>query len=319
MVTRGAPSLGAADAERLLAGPAAAIPPLVLAAGPEEFLRDRLVASFRAGAAADASEFQRLEGDDLEAQTLAEALASVSLFADARRIWIREAAKLDKGAEETLLAWAAGSGEGVRVLVTTAREVADLKALQSLASRATVVALALSPAEARRWAERLVEEAGLKLPAGALEALVTRAPNLLAWSQEVAKLKLHAGPDGRLPASALDTLAASRGGASAERWAAAVLAGDGTRARVEAAALEAEGEGGTASIWAVAERALGALDPSPYGGFYRRSAPGPSMRPADARRVLDVVYRADRALKRGELRDAELRDFVEREIAASRG
>jgi hypothetical protein len=43
------------------------------------------------------------------------------------------------------------------------------------------------------------------------------------------------------------------------------------------------------------------------------------MRPVDARRALEVVYRADRALKRGELRDAELRDFVEREIAASRG
>ncbi|HET9940160.1 MAG TPA: hypothetical protein VFR25_03575, partial [Candidatus Eisenbacteria bacterium] len=81
-------------------------------------------------------------------------------------------------------------------------------------------------------------------------------------------------------------------------------------------ALEAEGEGGTTALWAVAERALYALDPSPYG--YRRSS-GPPMRPADARRALEVVYRADRALKQGELRDAELRDFVEREIAASRG
>jgi DNA polymerase III delta subunit len=204
----------------------------------------------------------------------------------------------------------------VRVLVTTARDVTDLKVLQSLASRATVVTLAPSPAEMRRWAERLVTEAGLKLPSGGLDPIAARSSNLLALSHEVEKLQLHAGPDGRLPATALETLAESRGGASVERWALAVLAGDVARARAEAAALETQGEGGTASIWAVAERALAALDPSPYG--YRRSS-GPPMRPAQARRALEVVYRADRALKRGELRDAELRDFVEREIAASRG
>jgi len=316
MVTRGALTLGVADAERLLAGGAATIPSLVLATGPEEFLRDRLVHAFRAGAAAESSEFQRLEGDDLSAATLAEALTSVSLFADTRRVWIREAAKLEKGAEETLMTWASGSGEGVRVLVTTARDVTDLKVLQSLASRATVVTLAPSPADMRRWAERLVTEAGLKLPSGGLDPIAARSSNLLALSHEVEKLQLHAGPDGRLPATALDTLAESRGGASVERWASAVLAGDVARARAEAAALEAQGEGGTASIWAVAERALAALDPSPYG--YRRSS-GPPMRPAQARRALEVVYRADRALKRGELRDAELRDFVEREIAVSRG
>ena len=316
MVTRAPSTLAPLDAERLLAGSAASIPPLVLAAGPEEFLRDRLVHAFRAGAAAESSEFQRLEGDDLDAATLVEALTSVSLFADTRRVWIREAAKLEKGAEETLLTWAAGRGEGVRVLVTTARDATDLKVLQSLASRATVVALAPSPAEMKRWAERLVTEAGLKLPSGALESIASRSNGLLALSQELLKLRLHAGADGRLPAAALDSLAGSRGGASVERWAAAVIAGDVARTRVEAAALEAEGEGGTAALWAVAERALYALDPSPYG--YRPRS-GPPMRPADARRALEVVYRADRALKQGELRDAELRDFVEREIAASRG
>jgi DNA polymerase III delta subunit len=316
MVTRVPSTLAPQDAERLLAGPAASIPSLVLAAGPEEFLRDRVVHAFRAGAAAESSEFQRLEGDDLDAATLLEALTSVSLFADTRRVWIREAAKLEKGAEEALLQWAAGRGEGVRVLVTTAREVTDLKVLQSLATRATVVTLAASPAELKRWADRLVTTAGLKLPSGALDAIASRSNGLLALSQELEKLRLHASADGRLPAAALDSLAGSRGGASVERWAAAVIAGDVARARVEAAALEAEGEGGTAALWAVAERALYALDPSPYG--YRRSS-GPPMRPADARRALEVVYRADRALKRGELRDAELRDFVEREIAASRG
>lgn len=316
MVTRGPSTLAPADAERLLAGPAASIPTLVLAAGPEEFLRDRIVHAFRSGGAAESSEFQRLEGDDLDAATLIEALTSVSLFADTRRVWIREAAKLEKGAEEALLQWASGRGEGVRILVTTAREVTDLKVLQSLASRATVVTLAPSPAETKRWAERLVAEAGLKLPSGALEEIAGRSGNLLSLTQELDKLRLHAGADGRLPASALDSLADTRGGASVERWAAAVIAGDAAHARVEAAALEAQGEGGTAALWAVAERALNALDPSPYG--YRRSS-GPSMRPADARRALEVIYRADRALKRGELRDAELRDFVEREIAASRG
>ena len=31
----------------------------------------------------------------------------------------------------------------------------------------------------------------------------------------------------------------------------------------------------------------------------------------EARKALDVVYRADRALKRGVIRDSEIRDYVE--------
>src|SRR5262245_29698205 len=135
MVTRRGTTLSPLEAERVLSGPAGALPPLIVAAGPEDFLRDRVVSAFRSGAAAEGSEFQRLEGDDLSAEELAQALASVSLFGDERRIWIREGAKLDRGAEEALLAWTEGSGEGVRVLVTSARDVADLKGLQALASR----------------------------------------------------------------------------------------------------------------------------------------------------------------------------------------
>lgn len=315
MVTKRGGTLSAADAERALRETADRLPAITLASGAEDFLRDRVVAAFRAGGEREGSDFQRLEGDSVDASQLAEALASVSLFGGSRRVWIREVSRLEKGAEEALLAWASAGGEGARVLATTARAVADLKTLQSLAASATVVSCDLGGPELSRWAGRLAEEAGLKLPGGGLEAIAARSANLLALSHEIEKLRVHAAPDGRLPAAALEALAGARTTASAERWAAAVIAGDARAARVEAAALDQEGVGGTACLWAVAERALGVLDPQPWA--IRRGGGGPAaLTPAAARRALDAVYRADRALKSGEVRDQELREFVEREIAS---
>ena len=312
MVTRRGARLDVPQAERLLAGPASGLPPLTLAAGSDDFLRDRVVAAFRAGAAAEGADLSRLEGDDLSAEELAAALTSISLFSQARRIWIREGSKIDRATEEALLAWVDGSGEGVRVLVTTAREIAELKLLQSLAEKAAVVACEAGPAETRRWIGELAREASIRLPAGAVEAIAAHAPNLLALSREMEKLRLHAADDGSVPASALNVLAGARSGASAERWATAVLAGDAARARAEAATLDAEGVGGTSCLWAIAERALAALDPQPsYGGYRRAGTSGPALRPAEARKALHVVYQADRALKRGEIRDTEIRDYVE--------
>lgn len=304
------------DAERLLAGLAASIPALSLAAGDDEFLRERVVRAFRAGAAAEGADFVRLEGDETGPEDLAREFASISLFGSNRRIWIREGSKLDRACEEALLAWADGSGEGVRVLITTAREVAELKALQSLAARGVVVACAARPGERRRWGDRLLAEAGLKLPGAAIEGFCARPASLLALRQEIEKLRLHADPEGRVPAAALDALGHARGAASVERWAVAVLAGDRVRSRSEGAALDAERAGGTAGLWAIAERALAALDPQPYGPYRRQAVPGAPLGPATARRALDAVYRADRALKRGEVRDAELRDTVEQALGS---
>lgn len=314
MVTRPGGRVTLQDAERLLAGPAAAIPPLTIAAGGDDFLRERAIAAFRAGAAAEQSEFRRLEGDDLSAAELAEALGSISLFGDLRRIWIREGSKLERAAEEVLLAWAGGRGEGVRVLLSTAREIAELKSLQTLAEKGTVVPCTARPEEARRWALELLSQAGLRLPGGAAEAIATRSPNLLALSREIEKLSLHAGPDGTVPASALDTISGGRGAASAARWAAAVLERDAPRARAEAAALDFEGVTGSACLWAIAERAFAALEPQSYGYQRGRAPGGPALRPAEARAALHAVYRADLALKRGEVPDRELRDYVAREF-----
>lgn len=318
MVTRPGATLGVLEAERLLAGPARGFTPLVLAAGEDDLLRERVVAAFRAGGEGERSEFRRLEGDDLPAEELAQTLAAISLFGEGRRIWIREGAKLERAAEEALLAWADGTGEGVRVLVTTSREPSQLKLLQSIAARGAFVPCAARGADARRWADRLTREAGLRLPGDALEALRLRAPNLLAWSRELEKLRVHADAEGRVPASALGAFAKSRSVASAERWAAAVLAGDRAAARAEASALDAEGIGGSACLWAMAERALAALDPPSYG-YGRRGPGGPMLRPADARRALDAVYHADRALKSGWIRDGDIRDAVEQQFLGAEG
>jgi len=309
--------LALAEAEAVLRGPSAGLPPLSLAAGADEYLRGRAVAAFRAGAEAEGADFQRVEGDELEAQTLAEALASISLFATSRRLWIREAAKLDKSCEEALLAWADGTADGVRVLATTARDAEDLKTLQAIGARGLTISCEARPSDVARWAERLVEESQLKLPAGAAAAIAGNAGNLLALSQELGKLRALADPGGSVPAAALSSLRMARGGGSLDRWADAVLSGDGASARREAAALDAAGVAGTSALWAVAERALAALEPQAFA--YRRGTPSAvRLTIAAARGALDAVYAADRGLKRGEIRDTEIRDVIEFRLVKGR-
>lgn len=298
-------SVSPRDAERFLAGPGSALPPLVLAAGPEEFLRERIVRAFRAGAEAEGAEFQRLEGDVLDAETLAGALRTLSLFGGAQRIWIREGSKMGSPTEDTLLAWAGDPGEGVSVLLTTMREPDELKFLGAIAAIATTVPLRIRGGEGLEWAKIAAEEAGAKLPGATIESVYRNAPDLLSFRQEMQKLAAHADPGGKVPASALDALREATAGASVERWAQALLAGSAAEARAETEALSREGVGGTSALWALAECALSALEPQSF--YYRRaSRPSVPLKADKARAVLDQVYRADRALKRGEIRDVEL-------------
>jgi DNA polymerase III delta subunit len=286
-------------------------PPFVLAAGPSDYWRDEIVRAYRDGAASGGADFLRLEGDELDAEGLANALESLSLFASARRIWIREGGKIEKACEERLLAWADAPVDGLSILLTSAREPAELKFLGSLAAKVGVVACDERPGDARREVERLARDEGLRLPPGLAEAIGGRAHSLLALREEIAKLRLHADAEGRLPAASLDVLALGRAAASADRWAAAVLRRDAGAARREAAALAAEGSSAGNALWAVASLALAALEPQAYG-YRARSAPsGPPLRPAAARAALDAVYRADRGMKRGEIRDEEVIDVLE--------
>jgi DNA polymerase III delta subunit len=304
------------EAEALLRAPAEKLPPIVLAAGSDEFLRGRAVAAFRAGAIAEGAEFQRVEGDELTAEALANALASISLFAGARRLWIREGAKLGKACEEALLAWADGPGEGVRVLVTTGRAADELKLFQALSARGITIACEVARAEEARWVHRMVEEAGLRLPAGAAAALAESAGTLLAACQEVEKLRALADASGTVPAGGMAALRGARADGSLHAWADALLAGDAAGVRREAAGLDAGRVSGTSALWAVAERALAALEPQAFR--YPRYGGGPpaGVRPSArvARASLDAVYAADRALKRGEIRDAEIRDVIEQRM-----
>lgn len=305
-------SLSLAEAERRLGGPASGLPPLVLAAGEETWLQDLLVAAFRAGGRAEGAEVRRLEGDDTSAEALSSALQSLPLFGGGLRLWIREGAKLGKAALEQLLAWAATPGEGVRVLVTSAREAGELKSLESLAARGASVALGIRPAERGAWVKRMAEEAGLALPAGLAAAVAASSPSLLAAAREIEKLAVLAEESGRVPPSAAKALRGAATEGSLARWVEALLAGDRAGARAESAALTGTGAGGTAALWALAERALGSLEPGGFG--WSRRAPGPPLPVPAARQVLDAVYRADRALKRGELKDMDLMTTLEAEV-----
>jgi DNA polymerase III delta subunit len=305
MVKRGGGVRALREVEPVLRGPAAGLPAVVLGAGPDEFLRERLMRAFREGAEAEGAEFQKLEGDALDAETLASAFATLSLFGAARRIWIREGSKMGNATEEALLAWASAPGEGVTVLVTTARDTDELKFLGALAAVATTVPCRTRGGEGREWAEVIAREEGVKLPGATVETIFRSAPDLLSFRQEMRKLAAHADAEGRVPALALDSLREARAGASVERWAQAVLGGSASEARAETEALAREGVGGTSALWALAECALAALEPQSF--YYRRAArPSVSLPKMKARAVLDQVYQADRALKRGEIRDTEL-------------
>ena len=292
------------EVESVLRGPASGFAPVALGAGPDEFLRERLMVAFRAGAEGEGSEFQRLEGDALDAETLAQALATMSLFGGARRIWIRECAKMGSAVEEALLAWASAPTEGVSLLLTTARDVDELKFLGALSAMALTVPCRARGGEGLEWARAIAEEEGVKLPGDTAEAIYRSAPDLISFRTEIRKLAAHADASGRVPASALDSLKEARTGASVERWAQAVLGGSAAEARLETEALTREGVGGTSAMWALAECALAALEPQAF--YYRRTRPSVPLKAAKARAVLDRIYQADRALKRGEIRDVEL-------------
>lgn len=287
-------------------------PPFVLAAGPSDYWRQHLVEAFRESGSATGAEFLRMEGDDLDAETLAGALESLSLFASSRRLWIREGAKIEKACEERLLGWAGAPIDGLSILLTTARDPSELKFLGSLAARTAVVPCEERPGDAAKEAVRLAAAAGLRLPAGLLEAIAARAGTLLALRQELSKLAVLADGSGKIAASALDAVAGGRAAASVERWAVAALQQDAAAARAEAAALSAGGSASGSALWAVASIALGSLEPQAYG--FRRGPAAPALRPAAARAALDAVYRADRGMKRGEIRDQEVLDVLERAL-----
>jgi len=317
MVTSRAQAAPDAVARALRAG--SAEPPFVLAAGPSDYRREEIVQAFREGAAAIGAEFQRLEGDELDAAGLAGALESLSLFATSRRLWIREGGKIEKACEEMLLAWIDSPAPGLQLLLTTAREPSELKFLGSLADKTAFVPCEERPGDARREAERLARAAGLRFPPGLADAIGTRAPSLLALRQEIEKLRVYADDEGRLPASSVDAIAGGRAAASVDRWAAAAIRGDGATARAEAAALAATGSSAGNALWAVASIALAALEPMSYGYRPRAASAGPTLRPAQARAALDAVYRADRGMKRGEIRDEEVLDVLERALVESMG
>ena len=52
-------------------------------------------------------------------------------------------------------------------------------------------------------------------------------------------------------------------------------------------------------------------------GYRRGPVSRTRLTPSQARAALHAVYAADRALKRGELRDTQLRDWMERKILES--
>ena len=168
-----------------------------------------------------------------------------------------------------------------------------------------------------QWAEAIARETGLAFPPGLAATIAQGAPDLLALSQEIEKLSAIADAKGRIPAEAAGALRGAQVQGSLDRWVEAVLAADLPAARAEAASLETAGIGASAALWALADRALSALEPGGFGG--PRRTIGRPLTPGAARRVLDAVYRVDRAIKRGEMRDEDWMDALVPAVAGAAG
>jgi DNA polymerase-3 subunit delta len=172
-----------------------------LVAGPEPLLRDRAIGAIRAAAIGDGpSDFllDRLEGETASAGALEDALAMLPAFAPRRLVWLREpAAGRSKALVEALPAIAkAQQGSTTSVLVASAAAL-DRRAAWVRAFGDAVVeceAPARTP-ELVAFAKREAERMGVKLGAGAAEALVERVgASLLGIHNEIEKTSLLAGP-----------------------------------------------------------------------------------------------------------------------------
>jgi DNA polymerase III delta subunit len=246
----------AAFEERLAEAPG--LPAVLAAAGPESFLRDRVVRAAVAKALGDPESPDAVvlhgpaRAGEPDAPSLASAIEEArtpSMFAASGRkvVVLRRADLLLSGEAPALEAFAARPVPGahlVLVLDAAPRDrhapAAVRRALEDLAARAPVVACEAPSAEPSggggpsplaRWVASRAAARGRRLDPSDAELLVARSGTSLAvLDAAVAAALLHAGPGDRLAAADLEAVAPTGPAEGTDRFVEALLSRDGPEA-----------------------------------------------------------------------------------------
>jgi DNA polymerase III delta subunit len=168
-----------------------------------------------------------------------------------------------------------------------------------------------------RWGQRRLAAAGAEAEPGALEALLaTCERDALAFLNEVGKLAVLAGREGRVAHAHVQALTAPRLGADLPDFLLAVASGDAAAAAQRLERLLAAGESEGAVLWA-----LGNLVAGSVGGWSRWKdlafLLARRRRPHELARALDAVYRAESAWKAGRTDARSALEQATREVASA--
>jgi DNA polymerase-3 subunit delta len=232
--------------ERQLAGEA--LRPVYLVAGSEPLLVQELADAVRAKAKAEGYGEREVfdAGRDFDWDTLAGALAALSLFSSRRLFDLRlPTGRPDKEGSEAIQAYCADPPPDT-VLLITAQDWSTKhpgKWSEAVARTGVFVPVwPVRPNELPGWLEARLRSRGFTAEAAALELLAERVEgNLLAAAQEVDKIALLSS-EKRIDLAAMEHMVSDSARYDVFKLVEAALAGQVERARRMLASLRAEGE-----------------------------------------------------------------------------
>jgi DNA polymerase III delta subunit len=312
------------DALQLLARVAGGdFPSTVYLEGSDEAVKAAFLAEFRRAWAAevpDAPQARVLRPDEQDVDAILAAYQNVSLFTPRELTVVFEIEDLGRS-EKKVGALAAGlarpAGGACLVLVESAADSVR-KTLEPLRAACSVRVVVEPPGEQAllRWGQRRLAAAGAEAEPGALEALLeTCERDALAFLNEVGKLAVLGGREGRVTRAHVQALTAPRIGADMPDFLLAVASGDAPAAAQRLERLLAAGESEGSVLWA-----LGNLVAGSFGGWSRwrdlAFMLGRRRRPHELARALDAVYRAESAWKGGRTDVRSALEQATREVAA---
>lgn len=299
-------------------------PSTVYLEGSDEAVKAAFLAEFRRAWAAevpDAPQARVLRPDEQDVDAILAAYQNVSLFTPRELTVVFEVEDLGRS-EKKVAALAAGlsrpAGGACLVLVESAGDSVR-KTLEPLRAACSVRVAVEPPGEQAllRWGQRRLAAAGAEAEPGALEALLATCElDALAFLNEVGKLAVLGGREGRVTRAHVQALTAPRLGADLPDFLLAVASGDAAAAAQRLERLLAAGEGEGSVMWA-----LGNLVAGSVGGWSRWKdlafLLGRRLRPRELARALDAVYRAESAWKAGRTDARSALEQATREVASA--
>jgi DNA polymerase III delta subunit len=312
------------DALELLARVARGdFPSTVYLEGADEAVKAAFLAEFRRAWAAevpDAPQARIMRPDENDVDAILAAYQNVSLFAPRELSIVFDIEDLGRS-EKRVAALAAGlalpAGGACLVLVESGSDSVR-KTLAPLRAACSVRVEIEPPSEQAllRWARLKLTAAKSEAEPGALEALLeTCERDALAFLNEVGKLAVLAGREGRVSRAHVAALTAPRVGADMPGYLHAVASGDAAAAAQRLERLLAAGENEGSVLWA-----LGNLVAGSFGGWSRWKELAFLLarrrRPHELARALDAVYRAESAWKGGRTDVRSALEQATREVAA---